>query len=184
MSDAIDVSVEVDRAARALAAFADATPEGARRGVHELAILAEGAMKREAPSGAGVPDVPLQNTIAKEPKRPANEIRIMPHKRTTEGWLLAKAIVGSPNTPQYTDKRPAVWTDNSGRAQGRLAEWAAAKLGNRSAAFAVANKIKQRGEHKTFPNPFVARSVREWRDEVASVTNEEVADALSRASPG
>jgi len=182
MSDDIRVEIDVERAAKAVESWGVSTREGARKAVHELAIDAEASMKEEAPRGAGIPDTPLQTTVAKTPDRPADKIEIMPHKRTQEGWLLAKAIIGSPSTPTYGEQPPPVWVDSTGDPQGRLATWAAAKLGDKGAAFAVAKEIQQEG-HDSFPNPFVYRSAQSWIDDVADVTNEEVADALKRASP-
>jgi len=92
--------------------------------------------------------------------------------------LLVRAVVGNPTTPTYTDKAPPVWIDRpGGDAQGPIAQWADAKLGDQNAAWAIAENIKQRGQ-VSFPNPFVRDSYRQWRSQIEQVATEAVADEL------
>lgn len=149
----------------------DAFDAGGSRAVNQVALLAEGAMKKEAPEGAGIPDNPLENTIEVRPAGIGPKKKtVMPHKRTREGWLLHRAIVGNPSIPTYTDERPPI---------PPLLEWVDAKnpipgVDPLTQAFMVANKILSRGTQKTFPNPFIFRSVRQWESEVEKIAAEAI----------
>ena len=179
MADEFSVDVDLDDAREAASAWERAVGEGGRDAVSQLSVLAEGAMKRNAPEGAGLPNVHLRNTIQALPEGRTLQKTIMPHKRTQEGWLLVRAIVGNPSVPRYTTNAPPVWIDREGGdAQGPLAQWADAKLGDQNAAWAVAQSIKDRGSQLTFPNPFVRDSFRQWRSEVDSIAGDAVEDAL------
>jgi hypothetical protein len=174
----IDVSVDTRQAGEAVDDWAKSLPMGRERALDRLQVLAENSMKDEAPRGAGTPDVHMANTI--ETDKEQGRRVTMPRKRTAEGWLLHRAVVGNPSTPTYTDTAPPVWVGAGGEAQGALAEWTRAKLGSRQAAFAVAQNIKERGTQKSFPNPFIERSVDAWISDVEKVATDKVAEALRR----
>lgn len=179
MADEFKVDVDLDDATRAADAWERAVGSGGKSAVSQLSVLAEGAMKQNAPEGAGIPNVHMRNTIQALPEGRTLQKTIMPHKRTQEGWLLVRAVVGNPSTPTYTTEAPPVWIDREGGdAQGPLAQWADAKLGDQNAAWAVANAIKERGTQLTFPNPFVRDSFLQWRSEVDDIANSAVEDAL------
>lgn len=174
----INVSVDTRQAREQVDDWVESLSIGREKALDRLQVLAEGSMKEEAPAGAGTPDVHMRNTI--ETDKETGKRVTMPRKRTPEGWLLHRAVVGNPSTPTYSDSKPPVWTGAGGDAQGRLAEWTRAKLGSRQAAFAVANKIKERGTQETFPNPFIERSVDAWISDVEKVATDKVAEALRR----
>lgn len=150
---------------------------GGEDAVEQLAILAEQHMKAEAPEGAGIPDVHMRSTIRPEYQDDGRVAEIQPHKRTDEGWLLHKAIVGNPSVPRFSSgKKPPVWVEG-GEAQGPLAEWADAKLNDRNAAWAIRESIAESG-HATFPNKFIDRSVAKWRTSVNRIADRAISDAL------
>lgn len=176
-----DFQVEIDAEAgqQAVEAWQDAMREGGKDAVSQLSVLAESAMKQHAPEGVGIPETHMRTTIQALPETRSVQKTVMPLKRTDEGWLLVRAIVGNPSTPTYTRKRPPVWIDTpGGDAQGPLAQWADAKLGDQNAAWAIANKIQARGSQATFPNPFVRDSYRQWQTQVGQVATDAVEDAL------
>lgn len=179
MVDEFKVDVDLDSARAAAEAWERATGEGGMDAVSQLSVLAENAYKRRIPEGAGIPNVHARNTVQALPEKRSLQKTVMAHKRTQEGWLLIRAIVGNPSTPTYTTKKPPVWIDREGGdAQGPLAQWADAKLGDQNAAWAVAENIKQRGKQLTFPQPVVRDSIRMWRSEVDDIAGEAVRDAL------
>jgi hypothetical protein len=165
----IDVDVDVADAVAVIEAIADEVDAAGAEIVDQLVLLAEGAMKDEAPEGAGIPDVHMRDTIKATGRRTRQVVK--PRKRTEEGWLLHRAIVGSPSVPTWTpESKPPVWQGPDGEARGPLAEWADAKLGDRSAAWAVQQSLVQSGP-ETLPNRFIDRSVREWQGQVDRVAD-------------
>jgi len=178
MVDEFQIDVDAADAKRAVEAWEDAAGSGGKKAVSQLSVLAENAMKRNTPEGAGLPNTHMRTTVTALPERRSIQKTIMPMKRTNEGWLLVRAVVGNPTTPTYTDKAPPVWIDRpGGDAQGPIAQWADAKLGDQNAAWAIAENIKQRGQ-VSFPNPFVRDSYRQWRSQIEQVATEAVADEL------
>jgi len=173
--NSLDVEVEIDAALRELREDRDALEDGAERALNQLTVLAEGAMKAEAPEGAGV-STHLRDTIRTTDKRGLKK-EVMPHKRTSDGWLLHRAIVGNPATPRYGGAKPPVWPGSGGDAQGPLAEWARAKLGDRNAAWAIRESIFQSGQ-ASFPNKFIGRSRREWEGQVERIAGRAIENAL------
>lgn len=167
----IELRVQAESAKAALEDWKDETDTGAKRAVSAIAVLAESAMKAHAPEGAGFNPPSLRDSIKTLPpeSRKTKNKRVLPTKRTTEGWLLVRAIVGQPSTPTYRDKKPPA---------GPLIEWATAKLGDPSAGWAIREKIHERG-HKTFPNPFVEESIEDWEDEVGRTAGEAIAEAFT-----
>jgi len=167
-SNSIEVEVDVEAAERAAEAWEDDVDRAGKRAVRALTVLAESHMKAEAPEGTGRNNPSLRDSIDTKPESLSKTARVQPFKRTREGWLLVRAIVGNPSTPTYTDERPP---------PGPLLEWARQKLGNAQAGWAVRESIYQSG-HETFPNRFVDRSMDEWETEVEEIAGEAVRDAL------
>jgi hypothetical protein len=167
----IEIDVNAKNAQKTVEDWADATDDGAKRAVSAIAVLAESAMKAEAPEGAGFNNPSLRDSIKTKPPESTKtkNKRVVPTKRTGEGWLLVRAIVGQPSTPTYTDKRPP---------PGPLIDWARAKLGDPSAGWAIRESIYQDG-HESFPDRFVDRSVAVWENEVEQVAGDAVKQALS-----
>jgi hypothetical protein len=179
MADDFSVEVDLEEAERAAEAWERAVGSGGKAAVSQLSVLAENAMKRRMPEGAGIPNVHTRNTVQALPEGRTLQKTVMAHKRTQEGWLLIRAIVGSPTAPTYTTDKPPVWIDRpGGEAQGPLAQWADAKLGDQNAAWAIAESIKNRGTQLTFPQPVVRDSYRMWRSEVDNIAGDAVDDAL------
>lgn len=174
--NSLDVEVDIGGAIRDLESAADAVETGAKDALDQLAVLAESAMKAEAPEGAGTPGVHMRSTIRTSTERGGLKKIVKPHKRTSEGWLLHRAIVGTPLTPSYNSQKPPVWSVD-GEAQGPLAEWAAAKLGDRNAAWALRESIFESG-HATIPNRFIDRSVREWESQADRVADRAIGRAI------
>lgn len=166
----IEIDVDADAAKGAVKDWEDDVDDGAKRAVSAIAMLAEGAMKAEAPEGAGFNAPSLRDSIKTKPPQSTKtkNKRVVPTKRTQDGWLLVRAIVGNPSTPTYTDERPP---------PGPLIDWARAKLGDPSAGWAIREKIYQRG-HQSFPNKFVDRSVESWEDTVEQVAGDAVKEAF------
>ena len=183
MVDDFEIEVDATEARRAVEAWEDAAGEGGKDAVSQLSVLAEDAYKQRIPEGAGIPNVNARTTVQALPEQRSVQKTIMAHKRTQEGWLLIRAIVGNPTTPTYTTEKPPVWIDREGGdAQGPLAQWADAKLGDQNAAWAVAENIKDRGTQLTFPQPVVRDSYRMWQSQVEDVANQAVAERLGDSS--
>jgi len=165
----IDLEVSVADAVQELRDGSDAVDQGAERAVRQLAVLAEGAMKDEAPEGAGR-DQHLRDTVDTRFRRGGKRANIGARKRTNDGRLLAEIVVEGTDPSSYTlDDPPPVEP---------LMDWADAKLGDPDAAWAIRRSIAQTG-HETLPNPFVARAFEDWSDQVEDVAGEAVRDALS-----
>lgn len=179
-STAVNMDVNLKEAVRTLEAASDLTRDGAERAIKQLAVLAEGSMREEAPVGAGT-DTHMRDTIRTDFSRNGLRAEVKPHKRTSEGWPLHHAIVGAKDgPPTYDDEKPPVWVGSGGRAQGPLAEWAEAKFGDRSAAWALRESIYPEGQ-ETFPNLFINRSMRDWQGRTENVVGENVRSALEDA---
>jgi hypothetical protein len=173
----LEISVETDEAVKQVEEWLDDLDVAAEDALDTLQTMAETSMKAEAPTGAGKPA--MRNTITTrnigEHKR-----ETQPRKRTPEGWLLHRAIVGNPSTPSYTDTKPAVWVGAGGQAQGQLAEWTRAKLGDRNAAWAVAQNILERGTQESFPDRFIDRALKSWINDVERQAGDAVAEAFRK----
>lgn len=166
----IEITIDDDAAKAAVRDWEDTTDDGAKRAVSAIATLAESAMKAHAPEGAGFDAPSLRDSVKTIPPSSVKtkNKRVLPTKRTSEGWLLARAIVGQPTTPTYTDSKPPA---------GPLIRWARAKLGDPSAGWAIRETIFRTG-HETYPNPFVSESIDDWEDEVASVAGDAITEAF------
>jgi len=167
-----DISIEIDfdQASRAFERLERNVDPSTRRMVSQLSVLAESFMKENAPEGAGT-NTHLRESVNTETDRQGKRARTYPTKRTDEGWLLVRAIVGNPKTPTYDQSVP-VWSDGDGNAQGPLARWAAAKLGNANAAWPIANSWKGGGGQLSFPNPFVRDAFRQFAPEAEELAAE------------
>lgn len=166
--NSIQIEVDAVDAKRVVNAWKRAVGTGGVDAVTALTVLAENAMRREAPEGAGKNNPSLRDSIDTKPEGRAKRKEVMPYKRTREGWLLVRAIVGQPSAPSYTDERPP---------PGPILEWARAKLGDEQAGWAVRESIFQSG-HESFPDRFVDRSMNEWETTVEDVAGEAVRDAF------
>lgn len=173
----INVDLDLSEAIEEIETMDDEMAEASKEIVQQLVILAEGAMKEEAPEGVAYDGKHMRDTIKGVFTDNGTKATVQPHKRTDEGWLLHRAIVGNPSVPSYGDEPPPVWTDGNGNAQGPLAEWCAAKLGDRNAAWQVAKNIQENG-HKTFPNKFIDRSINHWQSDVEDVAEKKIQEAL------
>lgn len=173
----LELSTDVAGAIASLERSKESIQAGGAETVNQLSVLAENAMKAEAPEGAGVPTVHMRSTIDTTYTNEGMRGVTMPHKRTSGGWLLHRAIVGNPSTPTYTGAKPPVWPGPDGDAQGPLAEWADAKLGNRNIAWALRNSIAENG-HDSFPNRFIDRSIRRWQGQVNRIADSTISSAL------
>lgn len=167
-SNSIQIEVDEVDAKRVVNAWKRAVGSGGIDAVTALAVLAESSMKREAPEGAGKNPPSLRDSVDTKPEGRSKRKVVMPFKRTREGWLLVRAVVGQPDTPSYSDERPPA---------GPILEWARAKLGDESAGWAVRESIYQDG-HESFPDPFVDRSMDEWEQTAEQVAGDAVRDAL------
>lgn len=165
--NSIELDLNAVEAKQVVEAWKAAVGEGGTDAVDALTILAENSMRREAPEGSGKSKPQLRDSIDTKPETGDRRV-VMPFKRTSEGWLLVRAIVGNPGTPTYDDEKPPI---------GPLMEWARAKLGDEQAGWAIRESIYQEG-HETFPNPFVDRSMNEWENSVEEIAGEAVRDAL------
>lgn len=167
--NSIEIEVDDDSAQRAIEAWEEIVGDGAEDAVRQLAVLAERHMKLEAPKGAGHPNVNLRTTIAAEETdgNPFTMV-IKPRKSTQDGWPLHHAIIGEPDTPSYDNVRPPI---------DPLKQWAAAKLGDASAAWPIQEKIFQEG-HTSLPNEFIDRSIESWQNDIQDVADDAVADAF------
>jgi len=170
----ISVAIDTDDARGKLERADDAVEEGASDAVKQLAVLAEGAQKSEAPEGTGR-DQHLRDSIDTKFRRQGKTANVGARKRASDGTLLAIYIV------EGTD--PSSYSGDSQPPYGPLVEWAEAKLGDPGLGYAIAERIGERG-HRTLPNDYVDRSVDEWEDEVDQVAGEQVRDALSRLFGG
>lgn len=159
---------------------------GAREAVDQLGTLAERHMKAEAPEGVGIPNVHLRTSIkSKTTSQDPYRKVIQPTKRTDDGWLLHRAIVGNPSTPSYDlDPEAAyppnvpIWVGPGGDAAGPIAEWASTKLGNPNAAWQIGWNWALGDGQETFPNEFIDESMDKWRGRIDQVANDAVEDAF------
>lgn len=163
----VELDVDVEPALELLEQTRDATDEGARRMVRQLTVLAEGAMKREVPVGAGR-QVHTRETITTRFENDGLTGIVWPTKETDSGIPLAEIITGDPGP--WTAPPPI----------GPLAEYADAKLGSPAGGWGMRQNIFMEGI-EAFPDPFIERSVDRWAGDVQDVAGDEVGGALRRA---
>lgn len=169
-ANSVDIEIDMDQALGAIERLEKSVDPSTRRMVSQLSVLAEAYLKENAPEGAGT-NTHLRESVDTETNRQGKQAKVYPHKRTSEGWLLVRAIVGNPSVPTYDDSVP-VWSGPGGDAAGPLARWAAAKLGNRNAAWPIAQSWKNGGGQKSFPNPFVRDAFRQFQPEAEELAAE------------
>lgn len=173
----VSIDVDVKQAVEEMDKNAEDIGKAGRDIVDQLAVLAEKYMKMHAPEGSGSLDAHLRSTIRPEKSEGGTRAVIQPHKRTKEGWYLHHAIVGSPSAPTYKDEPPPVWSDGSGNAQGPIADWAAAKLGDPNIAWQIQTAIFARGQ-RSYPNRFIDRSLSSWESRVDDIADRQLREAL------
>lgn len=170
-----NISIEVDVDERAADRWQRIVGEGATDAVDQITTLAEGAMKEEAPEGAGIPRVNMRTTIKSTTKsQDPYRVEVQPHKRTDDGWLLHHAIVGNPSAPTYDTSPPPLEP---------ILQWAKAKTtpGEGETIRDVAQNIRWsifHDGHETLPNEFIDRSVKKWNSQVDQIASDAVEDAF------
>ena len=162
-----ELDVDITTAMELVDDTRDAVDDGARQVVEQLTVLAEGAMKAEAPEGGGR-ETHMRDTITTTFEDGGMTGRVRPTKTTASGIPLVDIVTGDPGP----------WAAPPPLAP--LADWTDAKFGDPEAAFGLQQKIFQDGID-AFPNPFVSRSINRWTGDVEDVAGDEVASALSRA---
>ena len=175
-ANSMQIDVDLGDARREVESWQRIVGEGAVDAVDQIAVLAERFQKKEAPEGVGIPDVHLRTTIKATQESPASSVSggsgyrkvVMPRKRTQDGWLLHRAIVGNPSTPTYTDKKPPAEP---------LLEWAETKLGERGIGWYLQDKIYREG-HDSLPDRFIDRSVRQWEGRAEDIAQDAVESAF------
>jgi len=170
----VSLGIDAEDAIRQFDDLDDAVEDGASDAVRQLAVLAEGAMKSEAPEGD---TGDLRDRIDTKFRRQGLTANVGSRKKV-DGVLLATYVV------EGTD--PSSYDVNPGTAAflaHQLMGWASAKLGDPQAAYPVAWSIIKTG-HKRLPNQFVDRSLDDWEDQVENLTSEKVSDAMSRLMRG
>jgi hypothetical protein len=161
------VDVDVESAVDALQDAPDAVRDGGEGAVRQLSVLAEGAQKKEAPEGAGR-DAHLRDTIDTRFSRQGLKANVGARKRAQDGVLLATYVVEGTGPGSYDPENPPP----------PLFDWAAAKLGDASLGWAVAQSIANDG-HDTLPNRYVDRSMNAWENQVEDVAGSQVREALA-----
>lgn len=164
----IELNVNADGAVRAMRQLQDDIPDAGERAVRQLSVLAEGAMKREAPEGAGR-NRHTRDTIRTTFDRGGKKATVRPHKRTESGIPLVEILVNG-----------ADWSPDNPPPLAPLQEWTAAKWGDGSIA-AAAQLRNHLVEEGTDPDPFVARSVRDWEDQVGQIAGDAVREEIGGA---
>lgn len=173
-TNALGIEVMAADAAATLEQWEDAPEEGGKAAISQLSVLAESAMKDEAPEGSQFSTPSLRDSVEARPGGRTLKKTIKPWKRTSAGWLLARAIVGNPTTPTYTNAPPPI---------APILHWTSAKLipeedqTIEQVAENVRWSIFHEG-HETFPNRFVYRSKQRWDDQVEDVAGRAIENAL------
>lgn len=160
-----EVNVDASAARRAMGDLQDSLPDAGKRSVKQLSVLAEGAMKEQAPEGAGR-QAHLRETIRTSFQGGGMRALVRPHKKTQSGIPLVDILVDG-----------ASWDASNPPPLGPLREWTAAKWGDgsMSAAAKLRHHLVEEGMD---PNPFVARSIEQWSDRVEEVAGRAVRDEL------
>lgn len=163
----VELDVDIQGALDRIQATRDVTDDGARRIVRQLTVLAEGAMKGEAPTGGGR-ETHMRDTITTVFEDDDLTGRVFPTKETDDGRRLADIVTSDPGP--WTSPPPI----------GPLLDWADAKTGDPGIGWYLQDQIFE-GGIETFPNPFIERSVDTWRGDVQDVAGNEIAGAMARA---
>lgn len=171
----VSLGIDADDAIAQAEGFPDAVEDGASDAVRQLAVLAEGAMKDETPEGA---TGDLRDEIDTRFRRGGLVANVGSRATTDSGERLADFIVEGTDPSSYTATPGLVAFLGK-----QMEDWADAKLGDESLAYAVAWSIARNG-HDSLPNDFVNRSLNKWEDDVEDVTGEQVREAMSRLMRG
>lgn len=163
----VDLNVAMDDAVQRVQDTQNATEDAAEQMVEQLTVLAEGAMKDEAPTGGGR-GVHMRDTVTTTFEDDGKTGRVWPTKETSDGDLLASIVTGNPGP--WTSKPPA----------DPLLDWADAKLGDPGIGWYLRDQIYQHGI-QSFPDDFIDRSVDRWLGDVQDVAGAEVSAAFARA---
>lgn len=166
----VSLAMDVGAAAEQIDELPDAVDDGAADAVQQLAILAEGAMKEEAPEGVSGD---LRDEVDTKFRRNGLTANVGSRQRAADGTLLAIYVVEGTDASSYSTQPP----------YAPLVEWAEAKLGDPGIGYYLAEQIGQ-GGHETLPNPFVERSMKKWENDVEDVAGKQVRDAMSRLMGG
>lgn len=174
--NSVAIDVDIDDAKDVVAQLPDATDEGTTRALRQLTVLAEGAIKKRAPEGAGR-DRHLRDTVDTRFSRDGLRASVGPRKRVgDENILLASILADDPewsveNLPGGDDPMPLA----------PLQAWTAAKWGDGSVAAAarLAHSLVEDGMESA-PNPFVEEAFDAWKGRVEDVAGREVRDSLAR----
>lgn len=166
----ISLGIDTGEAARQFDGAPGEIDDAASNAVKQLAVLAEAAMKDEAPEGTSGD---LRDEIDTRFRKDGLTANVGSRKRTDDGGLLAEIIVEGTDSSSYDTQPP----------YGPLVRWAEAKLGDGGIGYYLAERIGREG-HETLPNPFVDRSLDAWEDQVEDVAGQEVRDAMSRLMRG
>lgn len=175
----ISLGLDIQTAIRQMEDLPNAVDDGAASAVRQLAVLAEGAMKAEAPEGAGRDRHMRDSVDTRFPQgRDGKVANVGARKRASDGVLLATYVVeGTDSTSYDVSPEMAAFLGH------QMEDWAAAKVGDPSAAYPIAWSIIRSG-HATLPNRFVDRSLAAWEDQVEDVAGEKVQAAMSRLMRG
>lgn len=163
----VEIDVDATGALERIQRTQGATDDAAKRMVQQLTVLAEGAMKGEAPTGSGR-DTHMRDTVTTTFEDDGLTGKVFPEKTTRGGRHLADIVTGNPGP--WTAKPPA----------DPLLDWADAKFGDPGIGWYLRDQIFERGI-QSFPDPFISRSVDRWLGDVQNVAGNEVAAAFRRA---
>lgn len=158
----VNLDIDTKDAVRKLQDMQGAVEHGVEETLNQLVVAAEGPLKSEAPTGAGR-EPHMRDTIETE-WRDEYAVAVGPKKKASDGELLAAYVVGDPS---YSRPPPI----------GPLADWADAKLGDASAAYAIQKSIAENGQ-ESFPDPFVDRAINSWEGQVNRIASKTIAQAL------
>ena len=171
VNNEIDINVDAAAAERAMSEeLPDAIDDGVQRAIRQLSVLAESAIKKHAPEGAGR-DRHLRDTVDTRFSRGGLRANIGPRKRVGDENILLAAILADDPSWDADDPPPL----------GPLREWTAAKWGDGSVAAAarLQQSLVEDGMESA-PNPFVKEAYDEWKTQVEDIAGREVRDSLSR----
>lgn len=164
-TNSVELELDLADAIRRFDALPEDIDDGAREAIRQLALLAEGETKKEAPEGAGQ-DVHMRDTVRTDFDRNGLQARIFASKRVGPGILLAGLVTGAFDPSWDPDDPPPV---------PALMPWAAAKMGDPNAAGAVSQKLVQEGMSE---NPFVDRARENFDQDVLPVAVRQISEAL------
>jgi len=166
----INVDVDPSDAKQLFAALPEDTRDGAKRAVRQLAVLAEGPMKKEAPEGSGRSEH-LRETIDTRFFNGGLRSITKPRKRVGNERIPLIDILT--DDPQWDPDNPPPIEP--------LRAWTRAKWGDGSDddAYALQQSLVNNGMESA-PNDFVNEAYQQWRTNVEDVAGEEVRELIER----